>query len=180
MSEKSDVITNPKHYCEGRKFEPKDVIRDWQLNFNLGNVVKYIARNGRKEGESAIKDLEKARQYLTFEIYYLCEQKAHEFADYPIGNIQNNTCNYLYASLGLAEEAGEVAGKFAKAIKDSNGAIDEERKAQIVKELGDVCWFVAELATVLDVTLEEVMQKNIDKLADRKNRNVIHGAGDDR
>lgn len=63
-----DLIGHPNHYCEGRKFEPKDVIRDWDLNFNLGNAVKYISRNGRKSGESSLKDLKKARQYLDFEI----------------------------------------------------------------------------------------------------------------
>lgn len=64
----NSLITKPSHYCEGRKYEPKDVIRDWDLNFNLGNVVKYISRNGRKAGETKIKDLQKARQYLDFEI----------------------------------------------------------------------------------------------------------------
>ena len=64
-------FTRPSHYCDGRKYEPKDVIRDWELNFNLGNAVKYIARNGKKEGESALKDLNKAKQYLEFEIEYL-------------------------------------------------------------------------------------------------------------
>lgn len=63
-----DVIGHPNHYCAGRKYEPKDVIRDWDLNFNLGNAVKYISRNGRKSGESSLKDLKKARQYLDFEI----------------------------------------------------------------------------------------------------------------
>lgn len=62
------VIENPSHYCEGRKYQPKDVIRDWKLNFNLGNAVKYISRNGRKEGETSLKDLRKAKQYLDFEI----------------------------------------------------------------------------------------------------------------
>ena len=62
------VIEKPSHYCEGRKYQPKDVIRDWKLNFNLGNAVKYISRNGRKEGETSLKDLRKARQYLDFEI----------------------------------------------------------------------------------------------------------------
>lgn len=67
----SDEISKPSHYCEGRKYEPKDVIRDWNLNFNLGNVVKYISRNGRKQNESSLKDLQKARQYLDFEIVAL-------------------------------------------------------------------------------------------------------------
>ena len=59
----------PAHYVEGRKYEPKDVIRDWDLNFNLGNVIKYVSRAGRKD--SKIVDLEKAKQYLQFEIDYL-------------------------------------------------------------------------------------------------------------
>lgn len=67
----NDIIGHPSHYCEGRKFEPKDVIRDWNLNFNLGNAVKYISRNGRKDGNSALQDLKKARQYLDFEIDFL-------------------------------------------------------------------------------------------------------------
>lgn len=67
MIEKRET-ENPVHYVEGREFEPKDVIRDWDLNFNLGNAVKYISRNGRKKGESAVKDLQKAIQYLHFEI----------------------------------------------------------------------------------------------------------------
>lgn len=67
----SDIIGHPNHYCEGREYEPKDVIRDWNLNFNLGNAVKYISRNGRKAGNSALQDLKKARQYLDFEIDFL-------------------------------------------------------------------------------------------------------------
>ena len=59
-------IKKPKHYAEGRKYEPKDVIRDWDLNFNLGNVVKYVSRVGRKG--DALEDLYKAREYLDFEI----------------------------------------------------------------------------------------------------------------
>lgn len=59
-------IVCPDHYTYGRKYEPKDVIRDWGLNFNLGNVIKYVSRAGRKD--DIIKDLLKARQYLDFEI----------------------------------------------------------------------------------------------------------------
>ena len=62
-------IERPAHYVEGRKYEPKDVIRDWDLNFNLGNVIKYVSRAGRKDNK--IVDLEKAKQYLQFEIDYL-------------------------------------------------------------------------------------------------------------
>lgn len=104
------------------------------------------------------------------------QKEAHTFADYK--GIETKDCTYPI--LGLTEEAGEVAGKFAKAIRDANGIIDVDRKEAIIKELGDVCWFVAELSTQLGISLEEVMQRNIDKLTDRKKRNVIHGNGDDR
>ena len=62
----SDIIRHPSHYTEGRKYEPKDVIRDWGLNFNLGSAVKYISRAGRKDDK--LIDLRKARQFLDFEI----------------------------------------------------------------------------------------------------------------
>lgn len=72
----SDVVKNPSHYCDGRKYEPKDVIRDWGLNFNLGNSVKYISRAGRKD--DIVQDLMKARQYLDFEINALLQERANE------------------------------------------------------------------------------------------------------
>lgn len=62
----NDNIKHPSHYVEGRKFEPKDVIRDWDLNFNLGNAVKYLARAGRKA--DLVEDLKKAQQYIQFEL----------------------------------------------------------------------------------------------------------------
>lgn len=110
------------------------------------------------------------------------QEKAHKTADYPSGTIgpEKHAADYLYPAMGLSEEAGEVSGKFAKAIRDRHGVIDYNRKVEIIKELGDVMWFVAELATCLDVKLEDVAQRNLDKLASRKERGVIHGEGDNR
>lgn len=62
----SDNVKHPSHYAEGRKFEPKDVIRDWGLNFNLGSAVKYVARAGRKD--DILQDLRKAQEFIQFEI----------------------------------------------------------------------------------------------------------------
>ena len=73
---KNDVVKHPAHYCYG-KYEPKDVIRDWGLNFNLGSTVKYIARAGRKD--DIIQDLKKAKQFLEFEIEALEEERKIEF-----------------------------------------------------------------------------------------------------
>lgn len=110
------------------------------------------------------------------------QKKAHETADYPSGTIgaEHHAVDYIYPAMALSEEAGEVAGKFAKAVRDNNGIIDDERKEAIKKELGDVLWFIAELCTVLNIPMEEVAQKNLEKLASRKARGVIHGSGDDR
>ena len=104
------------------------------------------------------------------------QERAHETADYKGMNEED----YTYPVMGLAEEAGEVSGKFAKAVRDCDGIIDDERRQAIKKELGDVCWFVAEIATCLGLSLEDVMRANLDKLASRKARGVIHGSGDDR
>lgn len=62
-----DTMVRPARYCFG-KYEPVKVIQDWKLSFCLGNVIKYIARAGRKEGNTKLQDLEKAKQYLEFEI----------------------------------------------------------------------------------------------------------------
>lgn len=67
------TIKHPPHYISGRKYEPKDVIRDWGLNFNLGSAVKYISRAGRKG--SAIEDLMKAQEFLQFEIDALKQEQ---------------------------------------------------------------------------------------------------------
>lgn len=102
--------------------------------------------------------------------------RACKTAKYP----QNPTLGVIYTSLGLASEAGEVAGKIKKMIRDDNMDLTFERKQQIVDELGDVLWYCAMLATELNISLTEVAIKNLQKLEDRNNRNVIGGSGDKR
>ena len=82
--------------------------------------------------------------------------------------------------LGLSGEAGEVADKVKKIIRDKKGKVSEEDKEAIVKELGDVMWYLAGIARYLDTPLEEVAKKNIKKLVSRKQRGVISGSGDNR
>ena len=66
ISETFNTVSHPAHYTAGRKYEPRKVIADWGLNFNLGNAVKYVSRAGRKGDK--IEDLRKAIQYIEFEI----------------------------------------------------------------------------------------------------------------
>jgi len=81
----------------------------------------------------------------------------------------------VYTALGLASEAGEYAGKIKKWIRD--GGIDDKAAAA---ELGDVLWYVAAAADALGYDLSEVAQGVLQKLADRKDRNVLQGSGDNR
>jgi len=85
-----------------------------------------------------------------------------------------------YPALGLAGEAGEVAEHAKKIIRDDEGRVSDERLEAISKELGDVLWYVAQLATELQLDLDEIAAGNLEKLLSRQRRGVLHGAGDDR
>jgi NTP pyrophosphatase (non-canonical NTP hydrolase) len=85
-----------------------------------------------------------------------------------------------YPALGLAGEAGEVAEHAKKTIRDDGGRVTEERRAAMAKELGDVLWYVAQLASELKLDLDEIAQSNLDKLLSRQQRGVLSGSGDDR
>ena len=103
------------------------------------------------------------------------QQRSRETARYPdVG------ANPIYPTLGLCGEAGEVADKVKKVLRDSGGVFSPEVREALKLELGDVLWYVAQLASELGLDLEGVAQANLDKLASRAARNVIAGSGDDR
>lgn len=92
-----------------------------------------------------------------------------------------------YAALGAANEAGEVAGKVKKLLRDAGGELDAERADAILAEVGDVLWYLAEVVSNVNQlhpgkpkSLGDVAQGNVDKLLDRKSRGVIKGDGDNR
>jgi NTP pyrophosphatase (non-canonical NTP hydrolase) len=88
--------------------------------------------------------------------------------------------NLYYPALGLAGEAGEVCEKIKKIMRDKNGRVSEEDQQLLVKELGDVLWYVSALADELDVFLGDIASTNIEKLLSRKERGKISGSGDNR
>ena len=87
----------------------------------------------------------------------------------------------IYPALGLCGEAGEVAEKVKKSIRDGlHNWPDEQFKEELTKELGDVLWYISALASDLDISLNEIAETNLQKLASRKKRNKIGGSGDNR
>lgn len=93
---------------------------------------------------------------------------------------RGSTEGLVYAVLGLNGEAGELAEKAKKCLRDDGGVLLEERRRAMVLELGDVFWYLAALATELGEDLEHVAEQNLAKLASRKQRDVLGGDGDDR
>jgi NTP pyrophosphatase (non-canonical NTP hydrolase) len=103
------------------------------------------------------------------------QQKSRKTAKYPsIGHA------VIYPTLGLVNEAGEVAGKIKKVFRDKDGQISDETRQALKAELGDVLWYLAQVSTELGLTLDEVAEANISKLYDRLERGKIGGDGDNR
>lgn len=97
--------------------------------------------------------------------------------DYAYGDINPQLMGMV---LGLSDESGEVLGKFKKLLRDKKGIMTDEDKAEIVKELGDILWYIATVSHLLGSSLEEVARKNNQKLLSRKQRNTLGGSGDNR
>ncbi|MFU8773914.1 MAG: nucleoside triphosphate pyrophosphohydrolase family protein [Anaerolineales bacterium] len=88
--------------------------------------------------------------------------------------------NLAYPALGLNGEAGEVAEKVKKILRDKGGVLDDETRLALKKELGDVLWYVAAMCSEAGLRMSEVAELNISKLRDRQGRDVLHGSGDER
>ncbi len=107
------------------------------------------------------------------------QERAAEF-DLFESSVDLKSPGFLEKVLGIAGEAGEVTDKVKKIIRDKGGYASEEDRMEIAKELGDVLWYVANVARYMGVSLSDIAEGNIEKLASRKKRNKLHGEGDNR
>jgi len=111
------------------------------------------------------------------------QDQASSTAIYPG---QGTVMGLAYVALGVNGEAGEIAEYVKKAWRDDRPREDgvylirADRRRKILAEVGDVLWYLSQVCRELDSTLEEAAQANITKLASRRERQVIHGDGDDR
>ena len=104
----------------------------------------------------------------------------HRTADTAIYPGAGNLVGLTYTTMGLAGETGEICNKVKKIWRDHDGVVSDEMAQVLGGELGDVLWYISQLATELGLSLESVARANITKLADRKERNVLGGSGDQR
>jgi len=86
----------------------------------------------------------------------------------------------IYPTLGLTGEAGEVANKVKKIIRDGSNSKDEKLVSEIKAEIGDCLWYIAVLADDFNIKLSDIASANLEKLANRKKKGTIHGSGDTR
>ena len=112
------------------------------------------------------------------------QSKATETAIY---DGQHTVLGLMYAGLGAANEAGEVAGKIKKVFRDKTFLArygftfyDAEVKAAVKAEVGDCLWYIAQVANEMGFDLSDAAESNLRKLADRKARGVLGGSGDNR
>lgn len=121
---------------------------------------------------------------------YIYDNEYKDYSDETFNNYQKATAQtakyppqmaLVYLSLGIASEAGEVAGKMKKWIRDGDSKMTREEWVQAMSsEIGDVLWYAARLADELGLSLSQIAEDNMDKLLDRKARGVIGGSGDKR
>jgi len=87
---------------------------------------------------------------------------------------------WLYYALGISGEAGELTEKIKKLFRDKKGEVDQEFLDSVIKEMGDILWYMGRLADTFEIDFGDVAKINVEKLLDRMERGKLHGDGDDR
>lgn len=117
---------------------------------------------------------------MSFAEYQLFIMKTGFYPGLRAQGDEPNMTGVTYCILGLTGEAGEVADKVKKILRDQGGTLTSGLRDGLIKEMGDVLWYLTALANELNVSLENVAQTNIDKIKGRTERGTRQGSGDDR
>lgn len=104
------------------------------------------------------------------------QTEAHKYARYHPAPLPP----LAYVTMGLAGEVGEFSNKVKKLYRDGDGVPTEIQRKDLAAECGDCVWYLADIATVLDMSFGDVATDNLSKLESRAQRGVIHGSGDNR
>ena len=174
----NDTVKHPSHYVEGRRFEPKDVIRDWDLNFNLGNAVKYLARAGRKD--NTVEDLRRAQEYIQFEIDAIEAEKAVKEPPVDHPNCKCAVDNKDYhikpksedervvekgiVDCDFAKRAFDLYNAFLYRLKEYDKEMKKAREKYPYKSIGVACQFTQELTLREGFDPVEVLEHMATKL----------------
>jgi NTP pyrophosphatase (non-canonical NTP hydrolase) len=162
------ITSRHTHYVEG-EFTNLDSPSTYEIDsdtFTADSDPQPYSLSGPGSSASA----------YTFDSY---QEDAGTTAIYPRANTGSSEA-ITYVILGLVGEAGEIANKYKKVLRDNNGEIDLDKLTAIADEIGDVIWYCARLAEEFGLQLSTIAAKNYNKLNQRKSRNVLHGSGDDR
>lgn len=139
----------------------KNIVGATVLN-RYGSCMDECDRCGK------VVNVMKTKGVMTLDEYQTIAQSTNSYTDV------RDLC------LGLASEAGEVAGKISKTYRDNGGVVDHARIKEIALETGDLLWYVATISEWFDMRLSVIADMNVDKLASRKRRGVLGGSGDNR
>jgi len=147
------------------------------------SLAKSTAIYPRVYTEDQVREIAKdvVRAYIElFDESAIARQRAFELTNELLDKHETEFSRMVYPVLGLVGEAGEVANKLKKVARDDRGLWGPDQTQDYEKELGDVMWYVAAVATGLKSSLQKIGTKNIQKLFSRKARGVLGGSGDDR
>jgi NTP pyrophosphatase (non-canonical NTP hydrolase) len=156
----------------------RDSLTAAERELQVAREARHIVERERDEAkaavEHALRRVVDGDLALTMNGYQYLAQRT---AVYPG---KGSSIGLAYAALGLNGEAGEVAEKVKKLLRDADGVLDDVRRAAIKKEIGDVLWYAAAVAAEIGVQLDEVARANVEKLAGRAERGTLQGSGDNR
>lgn len=169
------LFDNSQHTCEKNSAESTSPHTLYTDN-ELPEATNFTHDTKTNTAPITTEDRTGTASAYTFDNY---QEDAGTTAYYP-GSDTGTKEAIAYTILGLIGEAGEVANKYKKVLRDKGGYADLDDLTAIAREIGDVLWYCARLASELGANLSTIAAENYRKLNDRSQRNVLHGSGDDR